>query len=385
MMEPTSDVIIIGAGIIGCSIAHRLAREGLKVTVSDKGRPGGEASSAAAGMLAPHSEAAHGLSGQFSELCLASHHLYPDFVAELENETGIQIGYRTTGSIFVASDYVEAAALAGLLERQQAAGQPAEELTAQQVRELEPELAETIEVGVYLPGDHYVDNRRLMTALVAAAARRGVKFLTETPVVGLEFDGPRVVGVRLPGQIFTAGHTINAAGSWAGLIDQTGRLRLPVRPVRGQMVRLESQPQRLHHLIHSTGCYLVPWPDGRLLVGATVENVGFNKEVTAQGVRQLLNAAVKLVPSLESAPLREVWAGLRPDTEDNLPILGSGPISNLVMATGHFRNGILLAPITAKLITELLTTGQTSMSLEPFSPNRFEPMVHSGVETPDHT
>jgi len=228
-------------------MAHRLAREGLQVTVIERGRPGGEASSAAAGMLAPQSEAAHGLSGRFSELCLASRHLYPDFVAELENETGINIGYHTTGSIFVASDYAEAAALAGLLERQQAAGQPAEELTAQQVRELEPELAETIEVGVYLPSDHYVDNRRLMTALVAAAARRGVEFLTETPVVGLEFDGPRVIGVRLPEQILTAGHTINAAGSWAGLIDQTGRLRLPVRPVRGQQ-SFETQQQG--HVIH---------------------------------------------------------------------------------------------------------------------------------------
>lgn len=371
MRKQATDVIIIGAGIIGCSLAYRLAKEGLTVRVIEKGRPGEEASGAAAGMLAPQSEAAHGLRGSFSELCLASHRLYPDFVAELEEETGITIGYRTPGSIFVASDYVEAAALAGLLERQQAAGQPAEELTAQQVRELEPELAETIEVGVYLPNDHYVDNRALVTALVAAAARRGVEFVTHTPVVGLEFDGPRVVGVRLPGQILTAGQTINAAGSWAGLIDQTGQLRLPVRPVRGQMVRLEWQPQRLHHLIHSTGCYLVPWPDGRLLVGATVENVGFNKDVTAHGIRQLLNAAVKIVPSLESAPIREVWAGLRPDTEDNLPILGGGPIANLVVATGHFRNGILLAPITAKLITEWLTTGQSSLPLEPFSPSRF--------------
>jgi len=371
-MNPSSDVIIIGAGIIGCSIAYRLAGAGLQVTVIERGRPGEEASSAAAGMLAPQSEAAHGVTGSFSELCLASHRLYPDFVAELEEETGIKIGYHTTGSIFVASDFIEATALAGLLERQQAADRPANELSAQQVRELEPALAETIEIGVYLPEDHHVDNRTLVNALVAAGAGRGVRFLTDTLVMGLEFDDTRVVGVRVPGQVLPGGTVINAAGCWAGLVDQSNRMRLPVRPIRGQMVRLEQRPQPLRHLVHSTGCYLVPWPDGHILVGATVENVGYNKEVTAQGIRQLLDAALKLVPSFESAPIREVWAGLRPDTEDNLPILGTGQISNLVVAAGHFRNGILLAPITAKLITELITTGQPSMSLEPFSPTRFQ-------------
>jgi glycine oxidase len=371
-MKPSSDIIIIGAGIVGCSIAYRLAGEGLKVTVVERGRPGDEASSAAAGMLAPQSEAAHGLKDQFSDLCLASHRLYPEFVAELKEKTGIEIGYRTVGSIFVASDFVEATALSRLIERQQMANQPAEELSARQLRELEPAIAESIEMGVFLPDDHHVDNRVLMTALVAAAALRGVEFLSRTPVVGLEFDDARAVGVRIPGGVLTGGIIINAAGCWAGLVDQTGRVQLPIRPIRGQMVRLEQRPQTLRHLVHSTGCYLVPWPDGRILVGATVENVGYNKEVTAQGIHQLLENALKIIPSLGSSPVREVWAGLRPDTQDNLPILGAGPISNLIIAAGHFRNGILLAPITAKLITELITTGQPSISLEPFRPNRFE-------------
>ncbi|MBI3949488.1 MAG: glycine oxidase ThiO [Acidobacteria bacterium] len=371
-MKASSDVIIIGAGIIGCLIAHRLAKKGLRVTVVEKECPGEEASWAAAGMLAPQSEAAHGLGGRFSELCFASHRLYPDFIAELEEETGIKIGYHTTGSLFVASDYVEATALAGLLERQQAAGRPAEELSAQQVRELEPALAETIQVGVYLPDDHHVDNRVLMRALVAGAAARGVEFLAETPVVSLAFDNSRVAGIRIPERVLSADVVVNAAGAWAGLVDQTNQIRLPVRPVRGQMVRLELRPQPLHHLVHSSGCYLVPWPDGRVLVGATVENVGYNKDVTAHGIRQLLDGAVQIVPSLDSAPIREVWAGLRPDTEDNLPILGTGRVSNLVVAAGHFRNGILLAPITAQLITELITIGEPSISLDPFSPNRFE-------------
>jgi glycine oxidase len=370
-MNQSSDVIIIGAGIIGCSIAYRLAGEGLRMTVIEKGRPGEEASSAAAGMLTPQAEAAHGVSGPFAELCLASHRLYPGFVAEVEEASGVKIGYGTTGSVFVATDFVEATALAGLLERQQTAGRPAEELSPQHVRELEPALAEDIQVGVYLPDDHYVENRVLMTALVAAATRRGVEFITETPVVGLQFDDSHVVGVQIPGRVLTGSIVINAAGCWAGLVDPTGRVRLPTRPIRGQIVCLQQHPQPLRHLVHSTGCYMVPWPDGRILVGATVENAGYKKEVTAQGVHQLLSAALKIAPPLQSAQVRDVWAGLRPDTPDNLPLLGATTISNLIAATGHFRNGILLAPITAKLITELITAGQASMSLDPFSPQRF--------------
>ncbi|MFQ5824796.1 MAG: glycine oxidase ThiO, partial [bacterium] len=335
-MKSSSDVIIIGAGIIGCSIAYRLAQEGLRVTVIEKGQSGEEASSAAAGMLAPQAEAAHGLHSSLSELCVASHALYPNFVAELEEETGIKIGYQNSGSIFVATDFKEAMTLAGLLERQRKAGMQAEELSANQLKELEPALDKTIEVGVYLPEDHYVDNRRLIKTLVASAARRGVEFLTGTPVIGFDYRKASVVGVKIPGSVLNGDIFINAAGCWAGLVDPTNRIPLPIRPIRGQMVCVEKQPQPLRHLIHSTGCYLVPWPDGRILVGSTLENVGYNKAVTAQGIHQLLKAALKIVPPLESAHIQEVWAGLRPDTQDNLPILGTTSISNLIMATGHF-------------------------------------------------
>lgn len=371
-MKSSSDIIVIGAGIIGCSIAYRLSKEGLQVTVIERGKPGEEASRAAAGMLTPQADAAHGLQGPLSELCHASHALYPEFVVELEEETGIKIGYQTGGSIFIALDFKEAEALAGLLERQLKGGKRAEELSAQQLKEIEPALAENIEASVYLPADHYVDNRKLMTALVAVAANRGVEFVTGFPVVGLEFKHNLVKGVHTPEGIFKGGTIINAAGCWAGLVDTSNRIRLPVRPIRGQMVCLEKQPQPLSHLIHSTGCYLVPWPDGRILVGSTLENVGFNKEVTAHGIQQLLQAAIRLVPSLQSAPIREIWAGLRPDAQDNLPILGHTQISNLIIATGHFRNGILLAPITAQLIVELIVSGQSSISLEPFLPQRFQ-------------
>ncbi|MFQ5771844.1 MAG: glycine oxidase ThiO [bacterium] len=370
-MKSASDVIVIGAGIIGCAIAYRLAQAGMRVTVIEKGRPGEEASRAAAGMLAPYAEEAHGLNSPLAELCYASLAIYPDFVTELEDNTGIKIGYQTKGSIYVATDYKEAQILAGLLERHHRANKQAKELSAKQIQEMEPALAQNIQVGVHLPYDHYVNNRELMTALVTAAIGQKVEFLTGTPVMGYEFSQERVEGVRVPGQVVKGKIVVNAAGCWAGLLDDSNRISLPVRPIRGQMVCLKRQPQLLHHLIHSTAGYLVPWPDGRILVGSTVENVGYQKDVSAQGIHQLLEGALKIVPDLASAPIREVWAGLRPDTQDNLPILGRCHYSNLIIASGHFRNGILLAPITAKLITELIVNGQPSMSLAPFSPDRF--------------
>lgn len=371
-MRSSSDIIVIGGGIIGGSIAYRLAQHGGRVIVIERGLLGEEASKAAAGMLAPQAEAAHGLLDPMTKLCYASHALYPEFVAELEEASGIRIGYQTTGSIYLASDFKEAQVLAGLLERQLQTGKPAEEISPQQLQEMEPALTKQIEAALYLPNDHHVDNRQLMKALVAAASLRGVEFVTGTPVLGVEFQDERAVGVRVPGQTIYGDTIINAAGCWAGLVDSGARLQLPVRPIRGQMVCLEKQPQPLHHLIHSSGCYLVPWPDGRILVGSTLENVGYNKDVTAKGVHQLLDAAIKIVPTLADAAIREVWAGLRPDTPDNLPILGATEISNLLFATGHFRNGILLAPITAKLIAELAVNGQPSISLEPFRPQRFD-------------
>lgn len=370
-MKESSDVVIIGAGIIGCAIAHRLAQQGLTVTIIDRGYPGGEASSAAAGMLAPQAEATHGLKGPFADLCLASHRLYSEFVAEIVEQTGIEIAYRKPGTLYVATDYVEAEALAGLLERQRAAGLPAEELTADEVRKFEPALAETVQVGVYLPEDHHVDNRRLIEALAVAAAQQGVRFITHTPVIDLMVEGDRAIGVRTPGGMIAGGIIVNAAGSWAGLVAPQLQKHIPVRPIRGQMLCLKQSTPSIRHLVYSGHCYLVPWPDGRALVGATMENVGYDKRVTAQGIGHLLQAALALVPSLAEATITEMWAGLRPGTPDDRPILGRTPDVEMIVATGHFRNGILLAPITAKLISELITSGQPSIPLEPFAPTRF--------------
>ncbi|MFQ5604733.1 MAG: glycine oxidase ThiO [bacterium] len=371
-MKPTSDVIIIGAGLIGCAIAHRLASSGLQVTVVEKGQPGEEASRAAAGMLAPQAEDAHGLQNDMNEFCFASHALYPEFVEQIAEESGLHVGYQTSGSIYAASDYTEAKMLAGLFERQIRAHKKAEELTPTQLKTVEPALADSAETAVFLPDDHFVNNRQLLTALVTAASRKKVKFLSNTPVLALEIQKDKVDGVHIPGGILRGHKIIIAAGSWSGLIDCRERIVLPVRPIRGQIVCLQVKPQPLRHLIHSSGCYLVPWPDGRILVGSTVENVGYNKQVSAEGVQQLLHSALKIIPALASATVADMWAGLRPDTPDNLPILGETALDNLLVASGHFRNGILLAPLTAKLIAELIVSGKTSLSLQPFRADRFD-------------
>lgn len=370
-MKSSSDVIIIGAGIIGCSIAYRLAKAGLKVTVIERNQPGQEASWAAAGMLAPNAEVMHSTPPALTELLAASHAIYPDFVRELENETGMEIGFESTGSVVVAKDYEEARVLAGLFERQIEKGIEVQELSSKKLHVLEPDLAETTHVGLFFPRDYFVNSRNLVAALVKAAVENGANFLNNMPVTKLEFENNVIKGVRVRGEVISGGTVINSAGCWAGSVRSRNQISLPVRPIRGQIVELANKPQSLCHLIHSTGCYIVPWPDGRVLVGSTLENVGFNKEVTGEGVQQLLSAAIQIIPKLASAPIKAFWAGLRPDTPDNLPILGKIQFSNYIIATGHFRNGILLAPITAELISDLVISGKTSFSLEPFRPERF--------------
>lgn len=366
-----NDVIVIGGGIIGCAIAHRLAGEGMGVTVIERGEPGREASWAAAGMLAPQAESAHSVPPALRELFEASHALYPNFVAELEDETGIHIDYQTNGSVMVAMDYQETKMLAGLLERHLETGRDVEELTAQHVQEKQPGLSAAVEAALFFPDDHAVDNRQLMTALVEGARRRGVTFLTHTPVLGLAFEGERVRGARIPGRVVEGETFILAAGCWTDLI-ATGELVTAVRPIRGQIVCLRNTPQTLRHLIHASDCYIVPWPDGRTLIGSTLENVGFDKAVTAEGVNKLISAGIKTVPGLRSASVRDHWAGLRPNTPDDLPVLGGTRYSNLIVASGHFRNGILLAPITAQLVAELVSGNEPSHSLQEFTPHRFE-------------
>jgi glycine oxidase len=365
-----ADVIIVGGGVIGCSIAYRLASENVSVIIIERGQPGEEASSAAAGMIAVQAETAHEPRGPFFDLCLASRALYPSFVAEVEAAAGMSVEYRTDGAIFVAFDFAESEILSAVYEKQKAVGLTVEDLTSSDVRQLEPALADTVQTALYFRDDHHVDNRRLMKALVIAAERKGVRFVCGSQVIGLIREGTRIIGVKTSQETFLCNTVINCAGAWASTIDPTAVFSLLVKPIRGQIVLLESQPPLVRHVLHSADCYLVPRSDGRLLLGSTMENVGYDKRVTAEAVAQLIQSAQKISPAVSRCTFREAWAGLRPDTVDHSPILGQAE-DGLVIAAGHFRNGIMLAPITAKLISELVVSGQPSIDLAPFSPGRF--------------
>ncbi len=371
-MNKTSDVVIIGAGIIGSSIAYRLASKGQNVAVIDKGHPGREATWAAAGMLAPHTEIAHSVPDVLLNLFEKSYDLFPEFIEEIRDASGLKIGYQTKGSILTASDFQEAKLLSGLFEKLATRGVKVEELGTHELQKTEPELAHSVETALFLPEEHYVNNRELLRAVVKAGQNKGVTFINDTPVTGFDFDRKHVQAIHLPDRDLFAETYINCAGSWAGLIDATNAIKIPVRPIRGQIIQLQLNPQKLNHLIHSSSVYLVPWPDGRTLVGATMENVGFDKTNTAGGFRHLIDAALNLIPSLQQAQVKDFWAGLRPDTPDNLPLLGKTSFDNYFIAAGHFRNGILLTPITAKLMSELIFTGKPSICLDPFDPLRFK-------------
>lgn len=366
------DVIVVGAGVIGCTIAYRLAQNKLKVAVFDKGRPGCEASRAAAGMLAPHADVFHAAPPVLQALCTESLALYPAFVNELQDLTGINIGYQTGGSICLATDFAEAQLLAGLAERLLQQGRAPQELAQEELRQRVPGITDSIEGALFLEGDHYVNNRELMTALTGACSRVGVHLVSSEPVMEVLSQNRQVTGVRLPRGIVEAGSVINAAGCWAGGLSPSGT-ELAVRPSRGQMVCINVQPQLYSSLIHSSECYVVPWPDGRVLIGSTLENVGYRNEVTAGGVEHLLHAALRLLPSLETGILTETWAGLRPATPDDLPILGPArDYENFFYATGHFRNGILLAPVTAALLSDTILHGVAPDPLKPFLDSRFK-------------
>ncbi len=376
----TPDVIVIGGGIIGCAIAYALAKAGVRVRLLERGEPGREASQAAAGMLAPQSEVMHAPQGPFFELCRASLRLYPDFVAEIEDATGLAIEYHREGTLFLAFDFAEGEVLASAYEKQKAAGLAVEDLTAEEVRHREPALSESVHMALFLPEDHQVDNQKLMQALILAVHRRGVELMAGRPVFGLVREKGRVIGVRTSQGTYTAAYVINCAGAWAATIDPEGRPLFPVKPIRGQILVLQARAPLLEHVVHSAHCYIVPRRDGRLLIGSTMEDVGYEKRVTAEALLRLLTAARQILPAIERCTFVEAWAGLRPATPDYLPILGEAE-PGLLIATGHFRNGILLAPITARLITELVVSGRTSLDLTPFCPQRFQPSSESGEGT----
>lgn len=372
-----ADVVIVGGGVMGCSVALRLRQAGARVTVLERSIPGAEASSAAGGILAPQMES-HG-PGPFLELCLRSRAMYPALAAELRELTGVDIQYVPSGLLRAGFDEADAHALEATATWQQGLGLRVELLDGAQARALEPELSERVVAAAHFPDDHQVDNRQLVRALSMAAARAGATFRTGY-VRGVLREGERAVGVDLDGEPLRAGAVVVAAGSWSGLVQGASLDPRLVRPARGQMVQLMTRLPLLRHVVFGPQGYLVPRTDGRVLCGSTMEFVGFEKQVTAEGLARILGMALALVPALGRAPVDSTWAGLRPWTADGLPILGRGPLEGLFVATGHFRNGILLTPVTARIVTQLVLGEDPQVDLKPYRWDR--PGLHEGAPPP---
>jgi glycine oxidase len=365
-----ADVAIVGGGVMGCAIALRLAQRGLAVTVVERGIPGAEASSAAAGILGPQWEAEG--AGPLLDLGLRSRALYAGFAAELRELSGIDIGFAKSGLLEVAFDEAGAQALATRWAWQRGRGLRGEMLDGGQVRAIEPHLGPAVRAGLRLPDEGHVNARALARALSQAAAIAGARFLQGHYVRRVVTAGDRVTGVELDGETLPAKTVVIAAGSWSSLVEGGGVPPPTVRPARGQMVAIEMRPPLFRHVIaaHGRG-YLVPRLDGTVLAGSTLEMVGYRKEVTVAGLSQILAMVRALIPDLDHAPVVETWSNFRPYTDDHLPVLGRTGVEGLVLATGHYRYGILLTPITAQLITELITSGTATIDLTPFSVARF--------------
>lgn len=344
-------VVVIGGGVIGCASAWRLARAGARVLLLERDRPGMHASVAAAGMLSPLKEADE--PGPFLELGLRSLDRYPGFASDLEAASGVDVGYRKDGRLDVALDEAQAERLRRQQAMQERAGYDSSLLDPGEIRDLEPSIAEEAVLALLTEHDHQVDNERLMRALWIAAAAAGVEVRTGVAARAVECRSGRAVGVELQdGDLVPADWAIVAAGPWSGEL----RLprRLPVRPVRGQIVVLRAVPPLVRRTTWGPGGYLVPRSDGRLIVGATMEDSGFHTEVTAGAVQTLLAAAAQVVPAVEGAAIHGFQVGLRPGAPDGLPVIGPDPdVQGLIYATGHLRNGILLAPETAELVTRM--------------------------------
>lgn len=364
------EVVVVGGGVIGCAVARHLALRGARVTVLERGEPGAEASRAAAGMLSPLAEA--GEPGAFLDLLLRAREGFPAYAAALREETGVEVGYSDVGTLFLALTEADEREMERRLAWQSAAGLPVQRLTAEEALALEPGITHDVRWALRFPGDHQVDNRELTRALLEAAVVGGAEVRAGIGVDRLAWAGGRLAGVELEtGERVEADAVVVAAGCWAGRLGGLPR-PLPVLPVQGQMMAVAVDPQRLRHTVDSPRCYLVPRADGRLIVGATVERGVWRKAVTPAGICSLARGATEIAPWLADLPIVETWSGLRPGTPDDLPVLGPDPeIPNLFYATGHFRNGILLAPLTGEIIGEAVLGGNAGVDLAPFSIARF--------------
>jgi glycine oxidase len=360
-------VAVAGAGVIGLAVAEELASRGAEVRVFDPRPAGNGATRASAGMLVPYVEGHAG--PQLQALCLASLALYPGFLERLELRAGVSIECRRTGLLHVALDPAGRVEIEDECRRLAASGVEHRLVEGAEIHQLEPRLSRQVVSALLLPQHGYVNVAGLVAALVESATRAGVEFVVSSVDAIEDRDGAAVV--QTGSGRFDADAVVVASGSWSGRIAVAGPL-LPMRPVRGQLVHLRFDEPPIAHIVWGPGCYLVPWRNGSLLVGATVEDAGFDERPTASGVSDLIESGRRVLPSLSDSEFSEVRVGLRPAVPDELPVIGrSSTMARVVHATGHYRNGVLLAPLTAMLVADLVLKGHEGDLLAGLTPSRF--------------
>lgn len=367
----TFDVVVIGGGLIGCSIAFELATKKLKVVVLDKQQPGREASWAAAGMLSPAPDSARDI--PLVPLSRESLRIYPEFVRAIEQASGKRTGYAMNGALQIFAEPYGETERDEMVAEHKRLSLAAEPISIEAARAKEPSINPATHAVAFLPEEGSVEPRLLMDAVISAATRRGVEIRADCAATSLLRERGRCVGVCAGGKI-AAKQVVLAAGCFSGAVDEdknSSKPYVPTHPVRGQMLALKHQGFRLQRVLRSERGYLIPRADGRVVAGSTTEDAGFEKKVTAAGTRQILAVALELCPELGEAEIVEAWSGLRPGTPDALPILGPTEMEGLLVSTGHYRNGILLAPITARLVREWITTGRANFDVKSFSTLRF--------------
>jgi len=362
------DTVIVGGGIIGASIALEISQPGMRVVILDRQKPGRESSWAAAGMLSPAPDSP--ASVPLVSLAQASLEMYAAYVAKIEEISGATTGYRRDGALEAFFGPTAETNRNELVAEYRWLGLAAEPASAMEARRLETELSPEIGAAAWLPDEASISPRELMQALLAACRERDVDMRADSEVRRIYLQRSRVTGVETSGESVAAGCVIIAAGCFSQLLPGMSRWA-PTRPVRGQMVGLRQTDGPLQHVLRSAHGYVVPREGGFVAAGSTLEDAGFEKKVTAGGISKILRAAVELAPQLARAEIVETWSGLRPDTPDHLPVIGSAEVDGLFFATGHYRNGILLAPVTAKIIGEWILQGGSSFDASVFSPMRF--------------
>lgn len=363
------DVLIVGGGIVGCSLARELARGGPKVVVVERGSVGGEATSAAAGLLSPTFFAP--ATGPLVDLCRKSSAMYESWVNELRADGAVDFGFRRTGLLSIACDVEEADQIKNSVPGDNFPGRRAEWLTAAELRKREPALAPHVMGAAFYPDDAHVDPARLIQEVARVAELQGVQIRENEPVRRLERNGKRITGVHTTNATYRPGLVVLTAGAWTGELASWIGLSMPTRPIKGQLLFAECRVPPVQIPMHAGDALLIPWPGGGLLVGVTVEEAGYDAKVRLGSLHKILEHAMALVPQVKELAFSRAWAGLRPASADELPRMGPVPeLENLWVSYGHFRKGILMAPLCARLMANSIVANRPVESLEPYQLNR---------------